>query len=365
MDLVLAVGTRKGLVLARSADGVDWKVEEPQFLMREVAAVGFVDAPAGGSGAPRLLVGVRSEHWGPTVAHSDDLGATWEETEGGAVRFPQETGAALERVWQLQGDPVRPGLVWAGVEPTSLWRSDDHGATFSLVRGLWEHPHRPWEPGFGGAAVHTVVTDPDDADRLLVAMSSGGVYVTADGGATFTPSNRGISAYFLPDPEPEYGQCVHKVAADAAGPSVLYAQNHHGVYRSDDSGATWQSIAEGLPTDFGFVMLTHPTRSGTIWVVPVEADGRRVPPGGRLRVQRSQDGGRTWAEHGRGLPDGAWTVVLRDAACVADRGPDAAPLLAFGTRDGCVYASTDEGETFVEVAAHLPDVLSVRATVVP
>jgi photosystem II stability/assembly factor-like uncharacterized protein len=361
MTLLLAVGTRKGLFLARRADGGEWRVEGPQFLMREIPAVGFVDVDGSG---PRLLVGVRSEHWGPTVAHSDDLGATWEESERGAVRFPEGSDAALERVWQLQADPVRPGRVWAGCEPTSLWRSDDSGETFGLVQGLWDHPHRPqWWPGAGGAAVHTVVTDPADDERLLVAMSTGGVYATSDGGATWTPRNSGISAYFLPDPNPEFGQCVHKVAADAAGPEVLYAQNHHGVYRSDDAGGSWTSIAEGLPSDFGFVMLAHPSAAGTVWVLPLEADARRVPPGGRLRVHRTADGGKSWTEVGAGLPDGAWTSVLRDAACVVDRGPDTTPMVAFGTRDGCVFVSTDDGDTFTEIAAHLPDVLSVRGVV--
>ncbi len=209
--------------------------------------------------------------------------------------------------------------------------------------------------------MHTVITDPGDDERLLVAMSTGGVYASGDGGASWVPRNRGISAYFLPDPQPEFGQCVHKVAVDAAGTQRLYAQNHHGVYRSDDGGGSWESIAAGLPSDFGFVMLAHPRRPGTVWVVPLEADGRRVPPGGRLRLQRSTDAGASWQEVGSGLPDGEWASVLRDAACVLDRGADKTPLLALGTRDGFVYASTDDGDTVVEVARHLPDVLSVRA----
>ncbi len=36
----------------------------------------------------------------------------------------------------------------------------------------------------------------------------------------------------------------------------------------------------------------------------------------------------------------------------------------FGTRDGEVYASSDEGEHWDLIAAHLPDVLCVRAAVV-
>ena len=360
MTVHLAIGTRKGLFLARSDDIRSWTVEGPQYLMREIPSVSYLPAPPGAM--PRLLVGMRSEHWGPTLVRSDDLGGSWEETDKGALQFPAGIDAAVERVWQLEPDATRPGTVWAGVEPTSLWRSADSGASFELVQGLWDHPHRPhWTPGFGGAAVHSVITDSEDENRILVAMSTGGVYVSADGGQSWSPSNKGISAYFLPEPEPEFGQCVHKIAADASGTDRLYAQNHHGVYRSQDGGASWQSIADGLPSDFGFVMLAHPHRSGTIWVIPLEADARRIPPGGRLRVHRSQDGGSSWQEVGTGLPDGEWATVLRDAACLLDRGPETAPLLALGTRDGFVYASSDEGDTVVEVARHLPDVLSIRA----
>lgn len=208
--------------------------------------------------------------------------------------------------------------------------------------------------------MHTVIPDPR-SERVLAAMSTGGVYVSDDSAATWRPSNKGISAYFMPGPEPEFGQCVHKVAADASGTQRLYAQNHHGVYRSDDAGASWQSIADGLPSDFGFTILAHPGTPGTAWVVPLVADGERVPPDGRLRVHRTTDAGATWEEVGGGLPDDCWVAVLRDAACVDTQDPAG---IYIGTRDGCVYASADEGASFTEVASHLPDVLSLRAVVV-
>lgn len=359
MAVVVAIGTRKGLFLARSDDRGSWSVDGPHFLMEEVASVAWDTrrSPA------RLLVGVMSWHWGPTVAWSDDLGATWNESDHAAIAFPEDTGAALARVWQIQPDTGdRPGVVWAGCEPTSLWRSDDGGESFDLVRGLWDHPHRPdWAPGFGGAAVHTVLPHPTTS-RVTVAMSSGGVYVSDDGATGWSPRNKGISAKFLPDPYPEFGQCVHKVVADASGPENLYAQNHHGVYRTTDGGLNWESIAEGLPSDFGFIALASPHTAGTFWVMPLEADARRVPPGGRMRVHRTRDAGDTWTELGAGLPDDSWTVVLRDAACVDSLEPTG---LYLGSRDGCLYASADDGDSWTTVAAHLPDVLSVRAAVVP
>ena len=359
MAHVLAVGTRKGLWLFRSEDRRTWTSDGPHFLMQEVASVA-IDTRRG---TPRIIAGVMSWHWGPTIAWSDDLGATWHETQNAAIAFPEDTGAALGRVWQIQPDSAeRPDVVWAGCEPSSLWRSDDRGETFALVRGLWDHPHRPnWAPGFGGAAVHTVLPDAA-SDRVTVAMSTGGVYVSEDGSTGWTPRNRGIHVKFLPEEYPEYGQCVHKVAVDAGDPRRMYAQNHHGVYRTDDGGEQWVSIADGLPSDFGFIALASPHRPGTAWVMPLEADERRIPVGGRMRVHRTRDAGDTWEELGAGLPDEAYTVVLRDAACVDDEQSTGVYL---GTRDGCVYASADEGDTYVLVADHLPDVLSVRAAVVP
>jgi hypothetical protein len=253
-------------------------------------------------------------------------------------------------------------VVWAGCEPHSLWRSEDGGCTFELVRGLWDHPHRPtWEPGGGGGAVHTVIPDAA-SERVLVAMSTGGVYVSEDRGGSWEPRNKGITAVFLPDELPEYGQCVHKVAVDAASADRLYAQNHFGVFASDDVGVSWRSIAGGLPADFGFPVVASPRTAGTAWVVPLVADMERLPPGGRLRVHRTRDGGGSWTELGAGLPDASWAAVMRDAACSDEGDPTGVYV---GTRDGCVYASADEGDSFTLVAAHLPDVLVVRAARLP
>jgi hypothetical protein len=360
MTDLLAIGTRKGLWLARSEDDRrTWSLDGPHLLAQEVAAVGIDTRGA----APRILAGIQYGHWGPSVLWSDDLGATWEETDQGAIRFPDDTGAALARVWQLRPDSAdRPGVVWAGCEPHSLWRSEDGGRSFELVRGLWEHPHRKeWQPGAGGGAVHTVLPDPA-SDRLVVAMSTGGVYVSEDGGGDWVPRSKGITAVFMPDELPEYGQCVHKVAVDAGDPGRMYAQNHFGVFRTDDGGFSWSSIAGGLPADFGFPVVSSPRTPGTAWVIPLVADMQRVPPGGRLRVHRTRDAGASWTESAAGLPDGSWTAVLRDAMCADGADPTGVYL---GTRDGCVYASADEGDSFALVADHLPDVLTVRAARLP
>ncbi|HET7328589.1 MAG TPA: exo-alpha-sialidase [Nocardioidaceae bacterium] len=358
-ETILLVGTRKGMWIghANAARG-SWDFEGPHFVMNETAACAVDTRGA----TPRLLAGVMSWHWGPQVLRSDDLGRTWQGESETAVAFPQDTGAALGRVWQLAPGPAdQPGVVYAGTEPSALFRSEDGGASFELVRGLWDHPHREsWAPGFGGQAVHTVLPHPTDPERVTVAMSTGGVYRTADRGMSWAPANVGIKAYFLPDPWPEYGQCVHKVAGHPRRPERLYAQNHHGVYRTDDGGDTWSSIADGLPSDFGFPIVVHPHQPDTVYLFPLVADGERLPPGAKARVWRSRDAGDSWEELGKGLPDGFYSAVMRDAMCT-DGGEPAGLYLA--SRDGSVFASNDEGESWTTIAEHLPDVLCVRAAV--
>ena len=359
--VLLAVGTAKGLFLATSDDDRrTWQVSGPHFPMTGVYSVAIDTrrSPA------RILAGVDSSHFGPVVAYSDDLGASWHEPDRAPVAFPEDTGVSLARLWQITPAPAsQPDVVYAGSEPQGLFRSVDGGETFELVRALWDHPHRPeWGAGFGGAAIHTIVAHPTDPERMTVAMSTGGVYRTDDGGNSWAPANKGIKAYFFPDPWPEFGQCVHKVAAHPDRPDQLFAQNHHGVYRSDDAGGTWASIAEGLPTDFGFAMAAHPHRPGVVYTFPIEADGKRYPPGFRCRVFRTEDAGGTWQALSDGLPDGPfYPAVLRDALALDDAGTAG---VYFGTRSGEVYASRDEGDTWAAVATHLPDVLCVRAAVV-
>ncbi len=360
MTVLLTIGTGKGLFLATSGDyRKSWEVTGPHFPMNAVYAAA-IDTRGG---TPRLLAGATSPHFGPSVATSDDLGASWQEPERAPVAFPERTEASLERVWQIAPAPAsQPGRVYAGTEPSALFVSDDGGRTYDLVDGLWDHPHRPtWMPGGGGQAIHTVLPDPRDPAVILVAMSTGGVYRTADGGATWAPSNAGIKVSFLPDPFPEYGQCVHKVVRETGDPDRLYAQVHHGVYRSDDAGATWQSIADGLPTDFGFAMVAHPRRPGVVYTFPLERDGLRFPPERRCRVYRTSDAGTSWEALSDGLPEPFYPAVLRDAMCADDAEPTG---VYFGARNGSVYASRDEGESWSVVAANLPDVLCVRAATV-
>lgn len=352
-DVVVLVGTSKGLfTLASGASRSSWTLDGPFFPGEEIYAAAFCGR--------RLLVGATSSHWGPSVYRSDDLGATWVEPSAETLRFPTATGAAVARVWQLQ--PAGGDVVFAGVEPAALFRSDDGGETFTLDEGLWSHPHRPqWQPGGGGLCLHTIVPDPGGGPRMAVAVSAAGFYRTLDG-ATWQAANVGIRAPFLPDPFPEFGQCVHKVDRHPAEPDTLFLQHHWGVYRSDDFGGKWEEIgADDLPSTFGFPVVADPNVPGTAYVLPLTSDGFRCVAEGKARVYRTTDSGATWQALGNGLPqEHAYLTVLRDGFA-ADRLDPAG--LYFGTRTGEVFGSPDAGESWQELARHLPPVLCVKTAV--
>jgi photosystem II stability/assembly factor-like uncharacterized protein len=209
--------------------------------------------------------------------------------------------------------------------------------------------------------LHTILPDPRDPRRMLIAISTGGVYITEDGGQSWRASNKGVRAQFMPEDQryPEYGQCVHKVSRDAANPDRLFLQNHFGLYRSDDGGASWTDIANGVPSDFGFPIVTHPNQPNTAYIIPLIADVKRWTTDAACRVFRTTDGGTSWEPLTCGLPQkDAYVTVLRDA--FTTDGADPAGLY-FGTRGGEVYASQDDGQTWRILAEHLPPILCVRA----
>jgi len=220
-----------------------------------------------------------------TLRCSDDLDATWTDHKAIPLRFPEESGLALKRVWQITpGRQAEPERLFLGVEPSCLFESTDRGGSWRPVEGYLKHEHRQfWTPGNGGLCLHTILLDPAHSERMLAAQSTGGVYRTEDGGASWQPRNQGVRADFLPEKYPEYGQCVHKVVHHEARPERFYLENHGGLYRSDDWDDRWEDIADGVPSDFGFAMAIHPADPETVYILPLDGEGRR-PVGVKLQV---------------------------------------------------------------------------------
>jgi photosystem II stability/assembly factor-like uncharacterized protein len=351
----LLVGTKKGLFVLEGEPGGTFEVTARAFA-GEPVEYAMRDPRSG-----RVHATVTSGWYGPKIFHTDDPAGEWEQAEG--VALPEGGDAALARIWTIVAGEA-DGALYAGGDPGVLFESHDGGATWALVRTLWDHPTRPdWQPGGGGLCLHSIVPWPGDPDRLALAISAVGVWLTDDGARTWRHGNAGIVARYLPDDAPAdtINLCVHNMHRAPRRPERMFMQFHGGVYRSDDAGESWTAIGDGLPSDFGFPMTLDPADPDSAFVIPLKADVDRVTPDGRVRVYETRDAGETWTPRGDGLPaSNAYLTILRQALDRAGEG-DALELY-FGATSGDVFASGDAGATWSTAAGHLPPVYSVRVS---
>jgi hypothetical protein len=387
----LLLGTRKGTLLVDRKDG--------RWIPRPIAHAGISISYAARD--PRdgtLWASMDHAHWGPKLSRSRDEGRTWQDLTQLAyppgARFIEQhlpspeaapapdaparyKAASLLKVWVLAfGGADEPGTIHAGTLPGGLFTSQDGGDTWDLNRPLWNHESRGGDLFAGGAThrnqwggtpaavaygefvpgIHSIIVDPRDSRRLLVAVSSAGVLETRDGGMTWTGRNRGMLNDYLPKPEAEWGHDPHFVTACPAAPDRLWQQNHCGVFTSDDGAQTWRRVSRSdVAVHFGFPIAADERDPLTAWVVPAKADSERMTIAGGIFVARTRDGGSSWETFRKGLPqDHAYDVVYRHALDArGDR-------VCFGSTTGNVYVSEDRGESWDCIGNNLPPVHSVR-----
>jgi photosystem II stability/assembly factor-like uncharacterized protein len=388
------VGTRKGAFIL-TADGKreKWEVSGPHFAGWELFHI------KGSPVDPNRLYASQSSGWfGQIIQRSDDGGKTWIQPgtpPGEATTTPegmpkaesnkfvydtsQASGKALtthqwydgtqhpwefKRVWHLEPSPSDPDAVYAGVEDAALFRTKDGGKSWHELAGLRGHGTGPkWQPGAGGLCLHTIILDPSNPKRIVIAISAAGAFRSDDGGATWKPINRGLFSQYIPEPRAEVGHCVHHIAMNPSRPGVLFMQKHWDVMRSDNAGEEWKEVSGNLPTDFGFVIDVHAHEPETIYVVPIKSDAEHFVADGKLRVYRSRTGGNEWEALTKGLPQkDCYVNVLRDAMAVDTLDKCG---VYFGTSGGQVYASSDAGDTWAPIVRDLPPVLSVEVQTLP
>jgi photosystem II stability/assembly factor-like uncharacterized protein len=348
------IGTKKGLFALEGEPSADFSVKARAFAGEPVEYA--VRDPRSG----RLFASVSHPIYGPKIFFADDLSGDWKQADG--VTLPEGGEAALERIWVIV-PAERAGMLYAGGDPGVLFESRDGGETWAPNKSLWEHPSRPsWEPGGGGLCLHSIVPWPGDPDRVALAISAAGVFLTDDGGETWRHGNKGLLPRYLPEEAREGATnlCVHRLRRSAKKPERMFMQFHGGVYRSDDAGESWNDIGKGLPSDFGFPIAVDPADPDSAYVIPLNADTDRVTPGGRVAVYETRDAGKGWTPRGNGLPqENAYLTVLRHG--MDQTGEGAGLELYFGATSGDVFGSGDAGSSWFAAATRLPPVFSVSA----
>ncbi len=361
----LLVGTRKGLFTLERADG-GWRVVDTEFLGDRVPMV-LADGRDG-----TWYAGLDHGHFGGKMHRSNDRGKTWEETP--APAYPEkpegvsDTGPSGEIPWSLKliweltpANTDQPGVLWCGTIPGGVFRSDDRGDSWRLVESLWHMPER--KEWFGGGAdwpgAHSICVHPDDSNWVMVGVSCGGVWLTTDGGASWSSRSSGMFAEYMP-PDRKFDpniQDPHRIVQCRAAPDTLWSQHHNGVFRSTDAGANWQEISDVPPSTFGFATVVHPQEPKLAWFIPAVSDQHRMPVDGRLVVARTRDGGHTFEQLVDGLPQQhAYDLVFRHALDIDGSGN----VLAFGSTTGSLWVSDNQGDSWSLVNGNLPPIYCVR-----
>ncbi len=359
------LGTRKGgFTVDSDRARRRWTVRGPFQDGREV----FHIAPD-----PRrpgtVYAAVNSGWWGPLLLRSRNDGAAWTEVSlPGTPRMKERNqpyeapadGTPIKNLWHVEpGPPSEPKTVFLGIDPATLYRSDDEGASWTGLPGINDHPTRPkWNPGAGGMCLHTILLDPTNPRTMYVGISAAGTFRSDDGGERWIPMNRGVSADFLPDKHPEVGYCVHKVALDGADASTLFRQDHCGIYVSRDRGDRWTRIGRPLEDDFGFVVGTTPTAPGDAYFVPLNSRPRATL-GGQFQVYRWEGKAKRWHPLVRkGAFPGKFGTHREGMA--VDRLDPAGVYV--GTTTGQLFVSPNAGREWIQVPYQFPGIHSVSVS---
>jgi len=363
------VGTRKGLFEYARQNG-QWQIEAVHFLGDPVSIV----LPAGDG---TLYAGLNLGHFGAKLHRRRPGSTEWEECSApqfpaGAVvnagppldeNTPPETKpASLEEIWALEtGGTDQPGVLWAGTIPGGLFRSIDEGDSWQLVESLWNREERNrW---FGGGkdspGIHSICIDPRDSNDMVLGISCGGVWKTADGGETWRNDSTGLRADYMP-PDLTYdpvAQDPHRLVQCADDPNTMWIQHHNGVFLSRDRGLTWQELDTPKPSVFGFAVAVHPHDANTAWFAPAQKDDMRVPVESRVVVSRTVDGGESFEVLGQGLPEHeAYDIIYRHALDVDAAGA----TLAMGSTTGGLWVSSSAGDDWSCLSMNLPPIYCVR-----
>jgi photosystem II stability/assembly factor-like uncharacterized protein len=251
------------------------------------------------------------------VRRSADGGRTWVDCE-----LPEPAVFSL-------AVSAADGAVYAGTEPSRLFRSGDRGETWRALDALlelpsrpnWSFPPRPWT-----SHVRWIAPSPHNADLLLVGIELGGLMRSEDGGRSWQDHRLGAQ----PD--------VHSLAWHPQTPGRAYEAGGGGAAFSTDAGETWQAADEGRDRHYTWSVTVDP-EDPDCWYVSASTGPFAAHGGGdpQARVYRRRDG-EPWQPLAGGLPD---PLPAMPYALLAADG-----RLFAGLADGQLWESRDGGDTW-------------------
>ncbi|MBI4524426.1 MAG: hypothetical protein HY695_11530 [Deltaproteobacteria bacterium] len=299
------------------------------------------------------------------VAHNggyrtQDGGRTWEKVVEGDVRT-------------FTVDPHDERVVYAGLGPVRLLRSEDCGSAWEPLDGLlrvsdqvkskWSVPER--YRGIQFPHVRCIFIHPDDSRLLFVLLEHGGVLISKDRGETWEDVSSGISYLDM-----------HSLNNYPGSQDRYYVSSARGFFRSDDSGSHWRRVETGMPWaytelysyshDWQFLpgnpprmMLSGAKGSPGVW-----SREKRDPEG---YILLSDDAGESWRRAAGGLPQRMpwmpWALVPHphDPNTVFAAMGDGSRGFGFNPKErgnGALYVTRDRGDSWEPVIPEMPAILT-------
>ena len=281
-----------------------------------------VDVSLSGSGAQCLALDPADPD---TVYVGLAAGGVRRTTDGGGTWA--DRGLAEEQVFSMAVSAA-DGAVYAGTEPSALYRSNDDGETWQELESLlelpsrptWSFPPRPWT-----SHVRWIAPSPHDADTILAGIELGGLMRSTDRGETWQDHRPGAQ----PD--------VHSLAWHPRMRDRAYEAGGGGAAWSEDGGDTWRPADDGRDRHYTWSVAADPD-DPELWYVsassgPFAAHGRGDP---QAHIYRRRNGG--WDALAGGLPD---PLPSMPYALVATTG-----RLFAGLASGELWESRDRGDTW-------------------
>lgn len=350
----LLVGTSKGLIT--------YEIHKDKIVELEVNFEGLDVSAIHQHFDGRVLVSISHKHWGEKLFSRETGRKVWKELNVPKFDADQVTvsgkKASLKQIWSIHhGGESHSDRIWIGTEPGALFKSEDGGMTYELVKALWNHPSRLTKKQWFGAGkdlpfVHSITLNPKDADQMYISVSCAGIFKSDDGGEKWNVVNRGMKATYLPHPTPEAGYDPHLMLMHQKENNILWQQNHCGIFRSMNGGDFWNDVSgeKGFP-GYGFAIAIDEENIDEAWVIPVADETNRVPTSLELRVLTTKDGGQSWVNSSQGLPsEKFFGIVLRNGFVKSG------DCLVFGTTNGNIYFSHNRGESWIKGTSNLAKV---------
>ena len=236
-----------------------------------------------------------SPHSSSHVYVGCDVGGFYKSTDAGETWAMHDSGLHDYYVEAIAPHPTDPNVIYLGTQ-AGVHKSTDGGETWQWLREGFPPP----EVYSYTAPIGALALDPRHPETIYAGVGRprsgdygrGAVYRSADGGAHWQVANPGGGGM---DPE----AVVSDLVVHPRQGRRIYAATNRGLYRSDDSGATWRLLDAGLPARHVHRVALCQARPEVLYVTLGNEPGQPPWQGG---VYRSDDGGETWSPRLDGLP---------------------------------------------------------------